>query len=43
MISGLPKLHYLDDKPVFELDRLAADAWLKGGVEYERKVREEYL
>lgn len=36
----LPKLVYLDDRPVFEEDRRHADAYARGGIEEERKERE---
>ena len=36
MISSLPNLYFLDDRPVFELDRLGAEAWKRGGPEEER-------
>ena len=43
MINGLKDLRYLDDRPVKQLDRLAAEAYMKGGREAENKVRKEYL
>jgi hypothetical protein len=42
LITQLRSLSYLDTKPVDEGERLAADAFFKGGLEEERKVREEY-
>eukprot|EP00899_Mesostigma_viride_P004912 jgi/Mesvir1/14421/Mv09803-RA.1 len=39
IISAIPTLKYLDDRPVFELDRRCAEAWEKGGVEEERAER----
>ncbi|MDR3582206.1 MAG: leucine-rich repeat protein [Candidatus Pacebacteria bacterium] len=41
MISMLPKLKYLDDRPVFEDDRRCAEAFVRGGLEAERKEREK--
>ena len=38
MISKLPQLTYLDDKPVFTNDRRKAEAYMTGGIEAERKV-----
>jgi len=35
-------LYYLDDRPVTEVERLADDAWLRGGMEEENRVRDEY-
>lgn len=39
--AKLPKLCYLDDRPVFEEDRRHADAFARGGIEEERKEREK--
>ena len=27
LIAALPKLAYMDDRPVFELERVGAEAW----------------
>lgn len=40
MISQLPTLKYLDDRPVFEDDRLCAEAFSRGGFEEERRERD---
>jgi len=40
-IARVPTLGYLDDRPVDSNDRLLAQAFVQGGVEEERKVREE--
>jgi hypothetical protein len=36
---GMKNLYYLDDRPIFEIERLAADAWASGGAEAEQKAR----
>ena len=41
-INGFRKLKYLDDRPVKELDRIASEAWVKGGHELEMEKRREY-
>ena len=38
-IARMPWLNYLDDKPVFDPDRIAAEAWYRGGVPAEVAVR----
>jgi len=40
MISNIPNLKYLDDRPVFDDDRIFAEAWARGGLDEERKERE---
>ena len=40
---NLPKLAYLDDWPIWEIDRIGADAFREGGEEAEKKAREDYL
>jgi dynein assembly factor 1 len=42
MLTKLRGLTYLDTKPIDEGERLGADAFFKGGLEEERKVREEW-
>ena len=37
MISEIPGLAYLDDRPVFPLERLCAEAWAKGGWRRRRR------
>lgn len=40
---ALPVLCFIDDRPVYEVDRVAVEAFKKGGLEEERKARDEYL
>ena len=42
LIKALPILTYLDDRPVNEGDHLAAEAFYRGGLEEEKKVREDW-
>jgi len=37
----MPNLYYLDEKPIFEDDRLCAEAFIKGGREEEVRVKNE--
>lgn len=39
MIASIKTLSYLDDRPVFELERICAEAWAEGGLEAEREAR----
>lgn len=41
-IKELENLTYLDEKPVDECERLATEAFWKGGLAEERRVRKEY-
>ena len=40
MIAAIPTLTYLDDRPVFSLERTCAEAWAIGGLTAERTARE---
>lgn len=40
MIQGIKSLTYLDDRPVFEKERLAVEAWFAGGPEAEIEERQ---
>ena len=42
MITKIRALTYLDNKPVDECERIAADAFFEGGLEAERKARKNY-
>ncbi|KAK3850213.1 hypothetical protein Pcinc_043065 [Petrolisthes cinctipes] len=42
VILACPSLTYLDDRPVFPVDRAAAEAWREGGVDAERATRKEW-
>jgi Leucine-rich repeat (LRR) protein len=42
MTLALPELNYLEDRPVFDYERLLADAWKKGGREAENIARDEW-
>lgn len=42
LTANIRNLNYLDDRPVFEIERLAANAWLRGGDDEEKRVRQEY-
>ena len=39
LVSGMTRLNYLDDSPVFPEDKRLAAAWLRGGVEEEKAER----
>ena len=42
MILKLKALTYLDTRPVRDKDRLCAEAWLEGGLQAERNLREKW-
>jgi dynein assembly factor 1, axonemal len=42
LISRIPTLKYIDDRPVFEDELRYAQAWARGGLEEERKERAAY-
>ncbi len=42
IITKIPNIKYIDDKPVFEDEKRFAEAWARGGLEEERKERERY-
>ncbi|KAI9197149.1 uncharacterized protein BJ171DRAFT_522877 [Polychytrium aggregatum] len=39
MVGKIKGLTYLDDRPVFDKERLATEAWMVGGLEAERQER----
>lgn len=41
MTETLPKLNYLDDRPIYDHERVVADAFVKGGEEEVKRVKEE--
>lgn len=42
VLAALPELQYLDDRPVFEVERAAVKAWVSSGAEGERLAREQF-
>lgn len=42
MIASVPTLAYLDDRPVFELERVCAEAWAVGGLDAEKAARKAF-
>lgn len=42
MIATFPELRFMDNRPVQEIDRGMAEAFMRGGPEEERKWREEF-
>jgi len=43
MITTIPKLTYLDDRPVFPKERCTAEAFMAGGRDAERAARTEFM
>jgi dynein assembly factor 1, axonemal len=41
LTQKLTQLNYLDDRPIFEHERIVANAFVRGGIEEEKKVREQ--
>ena len=41
LLSTMPAT-YLDERPVFELERVAVNAWKEGGIEAERAARKQF-
>lgn len=42
LLNALPKLSYLDDRPVKDVERVCARAWAEGGREAEARARREF-
>ena len=42
LIARLTNLHYLDDRPIEEVERLAAETWYEAGPEAEKQVRRKF-
>lgn len=40
MTVMLPNLNYLEDRPVYDYERILVDAWKEGGKEAEEKARD---
>lgn len=40
MTAEIPTLNYLDDRPIFDIERITVDAWKRGGPEEEKRVRD---
>ena len=40
--AEMPSLTYLDDRPIYEIERITIDAFKRGGAEEEERVRSEY-
>jgi Leucine-rich repeat (LRR) protein len=43
MMTHLPKLYYLDDRPIMEIERIGNDAFNKGGKEAEMAARDAII
>eukprot|EP00397_Hematodinium_sp_SG-2012_P032712 GEMP01034854.1.p1 GENE.GEMP01034854.1~~GEMP01034854.1.p1 ORF type:complete len:424 (+),score=108.49 GEMP01034854.1:95-1366(+) len=43
IINELPHLSYLDDRPVFEVERVSAKAWQEGGRDAERLAKARFV
>jgi dynein assembly factor 1 len=42
LLMAMPNLYYLDERPVFEAERLCADAFKLGGKDEEERVRSKW-
>mmetsp|Transcript_9310 Transcript_9310/g.16797 ORF Transcript_9310/g.16797 Transcript_9310/m.16797 type:complete len:413 (-) Transcript_9310:8-1246(-) len=43
VIAGLPKLKWLDERPVFALERKGCDAWAAGGKDAETDAKRDHI
>lgn len=41
LLAGMPNLNYLDESPCFPKDRQLAEAFMAGGLEAERAMRDQ--
>lgn len=41
LLAGMPNLNYLDESPCFPKDRRLAEAFMAGGMEAERAMRDQ--
>jgi hypothetical protein len=42
MVNALPQLTYLDERPVFALDRQTSEAWCRGGPDAMQECRQKF-
>lgn len=43
LIANVASLNFVEDRPVMEVERLAAEAWLSGGKEAEKAAKEKFI
>jgi hypothetical protein len=43
MIANIKSLVYFEDRPITDVDRLAAEAWKEGGIDAEKKARSDHF
>lgn len=42
LTMNMPNLYYLDERPIFDFERMFAEAFSRGGKDEEERVRKEY-